>query len=94
MLIKNKFTYLDLQNYKLDCFTIRNTLSKGANLNDNIVHLDSKTIPPGNALYQELVSFINSIQHSGYISVGALEGKKAIQIALQIQQKINEKCQQ
>ena len=88
------YSSLDLQNYKLDCFTIRNTISKGANLKDNIVHLDSKTIPPGNALYQELVSFINSIQHSGNISVGALEGKKAIQIALQIQQKINEKCQQ
>ena len=45
---------------------------------------------PSNALFEELVSFINSIQNAKNPTVSAVDGKKAIELAILIKDKINE----
>ena len=45
---------------------------------------------PSNALFEELVSFINSIQNAKTPAVSAVDGKKAIELAILIKDKINE----
>ena len=45
---------------------------------------------PSNALFEELVSFINSIQNAKIPIVSAVDGKKAIELAILIKDKINE----
>ena len=56
--------------------------------NKFVVHTH-ESIPKQNALYQELVSFITSIQKAKTIRVDANAGRDAIKLALLIQKKIN-----
>ena len=49
-----------------------------------------ENIPKQNALYEELVSFIASIQTEKQTLVDASAGRNAIKVALAIQEKINE----
>ena len=60
------------------------------NLNDRVVTLEQHQAKKTNALYEELLSFISSIQNSKKTIVSGEDGMRAIEVALLIKQKINE----
>jgi len=94
---KNKYFSFDLQNHTYSEYVVqkRNKVLNNANhvfeVDNKIVTMENHIVKKENALYQELVSFINSIKNSQKVLVDAIEGKKAVEVALLIKQKINEK---
>ena len=93
---KNKYFSFDLQNYTYSEYVVqkRNKVLNNANhvfeVDNKIVTMENHIVKKENALYQELVSFINSIKNSQKVLVDAIEGKKAVEVALLIKQKIDE----
>ena len=57
------------------------------------VSLESAQLEANNALYEELDAFINSIFYSTKAVVGASEAILALEVALQIEKKINARKQ-
>ena len=94
---KNQYVSIDLQEHTYSKYKVQKGDQKIGpakpvfKLNDKIVTLENHTAEKTNALYEELVSFINSIKNSQKITVNAYEGKKAIEVALLIKKKIDEK---
>ena len=87
---------VDLQNSTINAYTVQKQAPQG-NATKLIFSSDMKfvvhkeeNIPKQNALYEELVSFIASIQTAKQILVDASAGRNAIKVALAIQEKINE----
>ncbi len=92
---KNKYTSLDLQNQELTTYNITKSSNQNVkqsvfSLNDKFITLEKKQIPKNNALYEELLAFITSIQTSKAIQVGALDGLRAIEVATMVQNQIHE----
>jgi len=93
---KNKYVSIDLQNHTYSEYQVQNHKINTSNikhvfaLDNRYVTVQNHHVKKENALYKELVSFINSIKNSQKITVDANEGKKAIEVALLIKKKINE----
>ena len=92
---KNKYLSFDLQNNTYSEYLVINNLKikKPKNI---IFEQDQKSVvlhknigQPKNALYEELLSFVNSITKSQRIMVSATDGKNALEIALLIQKQVN-----
>jgi predicted dehydrogenase len=92
---KSRYLSFDLQNNTYSEYLVKNNRknTQTAQLvfeKDNKVvtmkkHIGEKT----NALYEELLSFVNSIIKSQKVMVNAIDGKNAIEIALLVQKQIN-----
>ena len=96
---KQQYFSVDLQNHNISCYAVQSKQPKQNNKklifssnNKFIVHTH-ENLPKKNALYQELVSFIASIQEAKTTTVDANAGRDAIKLALLIQKKINESNQ-
>ena len=92
---KNEYASLDLQNNLLTKYKITNSANKHIadsvfSLENKYILLDKKQIQKNNALYEELLAFIISIQKSEAVKVNKYDGLRAIEIALMIQKQINE----
>ena len=93
---KSKYTSLDLQKHQLTIYNINNKLSNNStkepvfSFDDKVILVKQQQIPNNNALYEELLSFVTSIQTSKAVQVNALDGLNAIEVATMIQNKINE----
>ena len=92
---KNQYVSMDLQTNTGSIYNVLN--SQKASPKGSILKLKNKHIllkklvaKPSNALFEELVSFINSIQNAKTPTVSAVDGKKAIELAILIKDKINE----
>ena len=90
-----KYISIDLQKHQYSQYRVQknNDVPHG----DSVFELDNKFVvlkkhqsQKTNALHEELLSFINSIQNSQKIAVSGYDGMRAIEVALLIQQKINE----
>ena len=84
---------VDLQNPSINTYAVQTQQPDNNKLifsskNKFIVHKE-ENIPKQNALYEELVSFITSIQTEKQTLVDASAGRDAIKLALLIQEKIN-----
>tara|TARA_Y100000996_G_scaffold366234_1_gene311418 strand:- start:1563 stop:2534 length:972 start_codon:yes stop_codon:yes gene_type:complete len=91
----NQYVSIDLQKHQYSQYQVQK--DSGALHSNSIFELDNKLVTlknhqakKTNALYEELLSFVNSIQNSQKIAVSGNDGMKAIEVALLIQQKINE----
>jgi len=92
---KRRYLSFDLQNNTYSEYLVKNNRknTQTAKLvfeKDNTVvtmkkHIGEKT----NALYEELLSFVNSIIKSQKVMVNAVDGRSAIEIALLVQKQIN-----
>tara|TARA_Y100001970_G_scaffold294366_1_gene451684 strand:- start:12513 stop:13496 length:984 start_codon:yes stop_codon:yes gene_type:complete len=95
---KQQYFSLNLQNHSVDSYSVKtknpNKQSQliFSNQNKSIVH-NKTSVPKQNALYEELASFISSIQTGKKIMVDASAGTEAIKLALLIQKKIHESTQ-
>jgi len=93
---EKEYVSIDLQNHAYSQYKVENQKNKAVKkssvfeLNNNVVTLQKYQAKKTNALYEELLSFINSIQTSQKISVTANDGKNAIEVALLIKDKIYE----
>mgnify|MGYP002037401011 CR=1 FL=1 len=91
-----KYFSVNLQNPAINTYAVKNKPVNDQNTKlifsreDRFVIHRQENIPKQNALYQELVSFISSIQSTRNTLVDASAGREAIKIALEIQKKINE----
>ena len=92
---KTNYTSLDLQRHQLTTYRVSkssNSTVKSSvfSLDDKYILLENEKIPKNNALYEELLAFIISIQTSSRIQVSKLDGLQAIEIAVMIQNQIDE----
>jgi len=93
---EKEYVSIDLQNHTYSQYKVENQKNKAVKkrsvfeLNNNVVTLQKYQAKKTNALYEELLSFINSIQTSQKISVTAKDGKNAIEVALLIKDKVYE----
>ena len=93
---KDQYVSIDLQEHSYSQYKVhqQDTNNTSGNtifeLNDKFVTLSNHVAEKTNALYEELLAFVNSIQNSQKITVNGNDGKKAIEVALLIKQKINE----
>ena len=92
----NKYWSVNLQNPGINTYGVQKQQPNEKNKklifssdNKHIIH-KQENIAPQNALYEELVSFITSIQSEKQTLVDAGAGRDAIELALLIQEKINE----
>ena len=87
---------VDLQNSTINSYDVQtqaphhNKTSLVFATNNKFIVRQEENIPQQNALYEELVSFITSIQGAKQTLVDASAGRDAIKLALLIQKKINE----
>ena len=81
---KKQYSSLDLQNHTVNLYQIISQSKKER----KIAHKNLKVVQK-NALYEELVSFVSSIQKNKPCLVGPDEGAEALKIALLVQKKIN-----
>ena len=93
---KYKYTSLDFQKHQLMTYRVEKKLTKPSlksifSFGNKSILLDKQIIPNNNALFEELLSFIMSIHKSQDIQVSAWDGLHAIEVAIMIQNKINEK---
>ena len=94
---KDQYVSINLQEHSYSQYTVHQQDTKNTNnntvfeLNDKFVSLSNHVAKKTNALYEELLAFVNSIQNSQKTTVNGNDGKKAIEVALLIKQKINEK---
>ena len=91
-----QYISIDLQQPTINTYAVKKQLSSDnatkmifSSNNKFIVH-QKENVLQQNALYEELVSFITSIQKKQETLVDACAGRDAIKIALAIQEKINE----
>lgn len=92
---KRQYVSMDLQKNTGSIYNVLNSQKnspKGSILKLKNKHILLKELvaKPSNALFEELVSFINSIQNAKTPAVSAVDGKKAIELAILIKDKINE----
>ena len=93
---EKEYVSINLQNHTYSQYKVENQHNNVATrhsvfkLNNNVVTLQKHRAKKTNALYEELLSFINSIQTSQKISVTAKDGKNAIEVALLIKEKVDE----
>jgi len=94
---KNQYVSIDLQEHSYSQYKVHQQDTNNASgntifeLDDKFVTLSNYVTEKTNALYEELLAFVNSIQNSQKTTVSGNDGKKAIEVALLIKQKINEK---
>ena len=94
---KNQYVSIDLQEHSYSQYKVHQQDTNNASgntifeLDNKFVTLSNHIAEKTNALYEELLAFVNSIQNSQKITVSGNDGKKAIEVALLIKQKINEK---
>ena len=94
---KDQYVSIDFHKHSYSQYKVQEkykqhkTENKVFQLNDKFVTVENYVAEKKNALYEELLAFVNSIQTSQKILVGGNDGKKAIEVALLIKQKINEK---
>ncbi len=92
---QKNYTSLDLQNHKLTTYRIESAPNKNIqpsafSLGNKFILLEKEQIPKNNALYEELLAFITSIQTSSEVKVTKLDGLRAIETAIMIQNQIHE----
>ena len=93
---QNQYVSINFQKHSYSQYQVhqQNTNNAANNtvfeLDDKFVTLSNHVAQKTNALYEELLAFVNSIQNSQKITVNGNDGKKAIEVALLIKQKINE----
>ena len=99
---KNTYSSLDLQKSSITKYVVLNKTNSNQNIDLNkpnpvvfefantAVKKESILIEKQNALYEELVSFSESIQNQQPVEVDGEDAIKTLELALLIQQKINE----
>ena len=92
---KHKYTSLDFQKNQLMTYRVEKKLTEPSSkpifsFDNKSILLDKQIIPNNNALFEELLSFIMSINKSQDTQVSAWDGLRAIEVAIMIQNKINE----
>ena len=90
---KNTYSSLDLQKSSIEKYIVSSKANSNQDVvfefKNNSVKKESILIEKQNALYEELVSFSESIQNQQSIEVDGNDAIKTLEIALLIQQKIN-----
>jgi predicted dehydrogenase len=91
----HKYASLDFQQHQLMTYRVEKKRAKPSSksifsFDNKSILLDKQIIPNNNALFEELLSFIMSIHKSQDIQVSAWDGLRAIEVAIMIQNKINE----
>ena len=85
---------MDLQKSSIEKYVVLNRTNSNQDVvfefENNAVKKESILIEKQNALYEELVSFSESIQNQQPIEVDGEDAIKTLELALLIQQKINE----
>ena len=90
---KNMYSSLDLQKSSIEKYIVLNKKKFNQDVvfefKNSVVKKESILIEKQNALYEELVSFSESIQNQQLVAVDGKDAIKTLELALLIQQKIN-----
>lgn len=92
---KEIYSSLDLQNLSIARYLVKRKANSKKNIlfqfENNSITKEEVKVDPVNALYKELEAFSNSILTKQPISVDGERGLRALEVALLIQEKINDK---